>query len=180
MPLPDAELLEILRPPLHKRSKSPPWLTWLWTSGSLLLVLLLPAQWLWFNRDSLLMHYPAHYPRILDICDQLGCQAFRHHVPKAIHLLRRDLRPHPEHANHLQFHGIAINRLNSPQSWPTLQLILYESQGKVIATGNFPPEAYLPEWSAEYPGMPSQQAVQLELELEGHPGNALNFEIRFL
>ena len=65
---------------------------------------------------------PEWRPRIIALCNAIGCSVRPWHEPRAFHVTARDLRPHPSAAGALLVSATFRNDAAYPQAWPLLQL----------------------------------------------------------
>lgn len=151
-----------------------------WGTGVLLLLLLFAAQYAWFNRDEVLQAYPRFVPWVEKICARLPCNVLRLRDASAIQILNRDVRLHPAYADTLLVNATMVNRSDSVQSFPRIQLTLFDTSGKALASRNFTAAEYLDGSIEVSKGMAPEQPVHFVLEVTGPTRDAVSFEFRFL
>ena len=145
-----------------------------------MLLLVLAAQYAWFNRDGVLEAYPRFVPWVEKICAHLQCSVLRHGDSSAIRILNRDVRLHPAYADTLLVNATMVNRADSVQSFPRIQFTLFDTSGKALASRNFTAAEYLDDSIEVSKGMAPEQPVHFVLEVTGPTQDAVSFEFRFL
>lgn len=140
----------------------------LWAFGVVLLLLSGAGQLLWFQRDTLLVHYPELRPQLIALCERLHCQVNRQYRLDAIRLLTRELRADEKYPDRLLLSAILENTLSRHQAWPILQLVLSDHTGQIISAGEFLPGDYLgPHSPFTVSGMPPRQPVYFTMTVQG-------------
>jgi predicted nucleic acid-binding Zn ribbon protein len=152
----------------------------LWYGGVLLLLLVISLQLLWFNRDSVLRHYPQYVPLAKQLCERLHCELIRGRDTGAIVLLNRDVRDHPRFNNVLLINVTIVSRSEHVQPYPEIQLVLYDTNGKITGYRRFKPVEYLDPSVIIDNGMVPQQPAHLVLEVTDTNDTAVSFEFHFL
>jgi predicted Zn finger-like uncharacterized protein len=151
-----------------------------WAFGALLLVVIITAQLVWFNRDELLLRYPQLDPVAREICDRFQCEILRYKDISSIKLLNRDVRNHPIYEGSLLVNATMANKSETIQPFPRIQLALFNHGGEVIAYREFNPEEYLDD-SIDIPaGMMPESPIHFVLEVGGPTEGAVSFEFHFL
>jgi predicted Zn finger-like uncharacterized protein len=146
--------------------------------GGLVLIVLLGAQYLYYDRQRLIAS-PELRPWILHLCAYLPCDAPPLHDVSAIELLERNVFIHPNIDGALMITGKMVNNARFPQPLPTLQVSLSNLRGKVVAARRFRPGEYLSDKTREHvmaPGIP----VSILLEVDDPGTDALAYEFQFL
>lgn len=154
-----------------------------WAFGVVLLLLCGAAQLLWFQRDTLLLHYPELRPQLVALCDRLHCRVTRQYRLDAIRLLTRELRADEKYPDRLLLGAILENTLPGYQAWPALQLVLSDHRGQIISAGTFLPGDYLgPHSPFPRSGMPPRQPVYFTMTVQGQQPleQASGFELHLL
>lgn len=147
--------------------------------GSLLLVLGLGAQYVYFNFDSAARN-PALRPWLEFACQQLGCA-----VPPQVDLGRivgtnLVVRSHPHEPNALVVDVIIKNTATFEQPFPMVQLNFEDMNGNPIAQRRFQPGEYIHDTSIDMQRMPSNTPVRLTLEIVDPGSSAVNYQLQFL
>jgi predicted Zn finger-like uncharacterized protein len=152
----------------------------LWHTAALLLVLLAAAQLAWFQRDALIARYPELRPWMERLCQRLGCEAAGLRDLSAVELLNRDVRLHPLYEDALLVNATIRNAATQAQPWPRVQLVLFDTDGRVVAHRTFEPHEYLAPDAATRSGMPAESSAHFVLEIAGATGGAVSFEFGFM
>jgi len=151
-----------------------------WATTALFALLILVSQLAWFNRDRLLLDYPELKPYAKQICEKLACKLIRQRDVRAIKLINRDVRLHPDYQNTLLVNVAMQNELSVRQPYPRIQLTLFDTSGSLLAYREFVPNDYLDDSIEIDAGMPMDSPVYFVLEVSGPTAGAVGFEFRFL
>jgi predicted Zn finger-like uncharacterized protein len=146
--------------------------------GGAILIVLLGAQYLYYDRQRLIAS-PELRPWILHLCEYLPCDAPPLHDVSAIELLERNVFIHPNIDGALMITGKMVNNARFSQPLPTLQVSLSNLRGQVVAARRFRPGEYLSDKTREHimaPGIP----VSILLEVDDPGTDALAYEFQFL
>ena len=156
------------------------WLSrFLWGFGILLLIVFGTSQLIWFNRDMIMQRYPESVVWFQQFCQKFKCEIIRHRDPGAIKLLNRDVRDHPRYKNALLVNATMVNRSQTVQAYPVVQLDLFDIDGKLIAYRQFQPEEYLDDSINILRGMRPGVPVHFVLEVLDSAKGAVSFEFEF-
>jgi hypothetical protein len=109
--------------------------------GSLLLLLTLGAQWIWWQRGDLLRDPKGRWALDM-LCERMGCSPPALRVPDALAVLDPSLDPKPAGGGDLMLHLRIENRGQVPQPLPLLELELLDRNGELAANRRFLPEEY--------------------------------------
>ena len=172
-----SDLPPVLAGDMEKKAGSPARVIW----GSLVFILMLIAvvQLSWFNRDALLRRYPALAPWVEQACESLQCEPIRFRDISAIELLNRQVSQHPRYRNALLANATMVNNARYRQPFPEIELLIFATDGRVIARGRFKPGEYLNPGVNPSSGMPPGVPIHLGLDLDGAAGEAVSFRFRF-
>lgn len=151
-----------------------------WTLLVLTLLLAVIAQLSWFNRDQLLSRYPELRPYARQLCDRFHCELIRHRNVAAIKILNRDVRDHPRFEGALLVNATMVNSAGTIQSFPRIQLGLFDTNGKLLAYREFSSDDYLDDSIDAENGMFPDTPIHIVLEVIGATDDAVSFEFRFL
>ncbi len=149
------------------------------SAGSLLLILLLLGQYIYFARDYLAQQHPGLRPLLEKMCVPLGCKIPLQRDLDKLQLTHRDVRTHPLIPDALLINATFINKAPFPQPYPAIELKLSNLSGKLVGKRLFQPKEYLsgnPDISA---GIAPDTQVYLVLELADPGKQAINFEFNF-
>ena len=144
------------------------------------LVLLLGAQYAWFEPSTLLRQYPQFHAVLEGFCHYAGCQLPDRRAPERIQIVSRDVRIHPSYEGALQIKATLVNAFPRVQAFPRLRFTLFNVNGEIIASRVFRPEHYLdPKLEVEQ-GMQPKAPVEIALDVLALEEAAVSFEFVFL
>jgi hypothetical protein len=147
-----------------------------WWIGSLVLALLLGAQAVLAQRAELARD-PVWRPILMRACATLGCSLPAWRDGSSLHLLARDVRPHPSVPDAMMISASFRNDAPWPQAWPLLQVSLADLEGRPVALRRFRPDEYLGAAPREDTLAPGQSAtLTLEVQDPGKQAVAFSFE----
>ena len=150
-----------------------------WGLSSLLLLAALALQLAWIERQRLI-HYPEGRQLLELLCEQAGCTVpIRRNIGK-IEVLSRDVRTHPDHANALLVNLAIISTTSFDQPYPQIQILLFNTEEKLIASRIFKPQEYLPDELAAKERMSANQEIPVRLELVDPGQEVTGFKLEFL
>jgi predicted Zn finger-like uncharacterized protein len=151
-----------------------------WTTFSLIALLTISVQLVWFNRDRILLEYPELVPYAKQLCNEFDCRLIRQRDVRAIKLINRDVRLHPDYQDTLLVNAAMKNELQIRQPYPRVQLTLFDTSGSLLGYREFVPDDYLDSSIDIEKGMPIDSPVYFVLEVSGPTAGAVSFEFRFL
>ncbi|MDX2424043.1 MAG: zinc-ribbon and DUF3426 domain-containing protein [Amphritea sp.] len=144
-----------------------------WTALSLIAVLLLIGQYLWFNRQ-LLSHYPELSPAYQYACQYLPCDLDTPIMLEQIITRQLVVRQHPDYQGVLMVHLLLENQAERAQPYPAILLSFSDRLGQTISQRVFQPRDYLN--STQMIDMPAKRPVQIEFELLDPGRRATSYE----
>lgn len=144
-----------------------------------LLVLLLGAQWVYFNRDALAAQQ-AWRPSLERFCEVLMCE-----LPMRVELadfgiVERDVRQHPSVEEALLINVAFENRASFNQPYPLFEVSFTDSSGAPVAMRRFTPAEYLGDTVDPASGMSPHTSAQVVLEVIDPGEQATSFQFGFL
>lgn len=149
-----------------------------WWFGSLLLALLLAGQIVFAQRHEL-SRDSAWRPWLERACQSLGCDLPAWRDPGALHLMARDVRPHPSEPGALMISASFRNDAPWPQAWPALEITLSDLDGKRLALRRFSAPEYLGARPRDRTIGPGQSvSATLEVQDPGKEAVAFAFDFR--
>ncbi len=162
-------------PLARKRGKVP---TALWYIGGVLLLTLAAAQVAYFYapqlaRDARLRPWLALY------CEKTGCDIRPPRGALPIDLAQTAVAPHPRYENALRLSAVLVNRADTVQRYPLMEVALTDSEGKLLARRQFTPAQYL-ETPAAGGGLMPNIAVRAQIDVTNVDGRAVGYEIRLV
>lgn len=167
----EAELLA--EPTARRRSPS-----WLWTSLTLLALLALPAQYLYYNFDALARDQRSR-PLLESLCLLARCELPARVDISRIRSTNLLLRPHPEFPNALAIDVILYNRADFEQPFPVLEMQFSDPAGRPLTSRRFRPEEYLSGELAGASLMPSQIPIHVGLSMLDPGQQAGSYRLEF-
>lgn len=150
--------------PTKAEPKKPSFL-WLWLAGSLLLLLVLGVQGLYFFRSDLAARYPDLRPMLQQLCGVLNCTIRLPANPDLLSIEASNLEADPQQANLVTLNAILRNRARLAQEYPLVELTLTDTQDQMIARRIFPPKEYAKNADLNR-GMPPNEEVTARLYLD--------------
>ncbi len=118
-------------------------------------------------------------PQIVALCGVLGCAVPAWREPGALHIISREIRPHPSASGVLMVTATFRNDAAFAQAWPQLQLSLANLDGDALGMRRFSPREYLGGDPATSRIGPGQSAtITLEVVDPGKRAVAFGFEFR--
>ncbi len=152
--------------------------TFFWTLGILLLLAAALVQLSWLGRDTL-MRYPEGRALLETLCRHAGCQLPVRRAPGEIEVLKRFISAHPEAEKALLIQITFVNRAKFAQSYPVLQLGLYNKEEKLVARRHFLPDQYLGRKLDPSVLLRPDEALSLEMAIEDPGENVTGFKLEF-
>jgi len=162
--------------PLARRHRRVP--TALWWFGSLLLLALLTAQGAYFYAPQLARDVRLK-PWLMLYCEKLGCDIRPPRGAPPIDLAQTAVAPHPRYENALRLSAVLVNRADTVQPYPLMEVALTDSEGKLLARRQFMPAQYL-ETPATSRGLTPNVAVRAQIDVTNVDGRAVGYEIRLV
>ncbi len=145
---------------------------------NLLLLLCLPAQWLYVNR-SLLAADPYFAPLAPLVCRLFACAPPRDAPqPTAIYSQQLLVRSHPDYENALEVSFVFHNDSPAAQRFPDVELLFSDTNGQPVANRLFGPREYLPIELRQLDDMPARSSVQAQLELVDPGQQAVHYTLK--
>jgi len=146
----------------------------LWASLSLLAMMALAAQFLWFNFDEYSRKQPWR-DSFAQICPMLGCKLPSLAAPEKVKAYNLVVRSHPRADNALIIDSILLNKASFEQPFPDFSLNFSDLQGQPLAHRRFKPSEYLGGELAGAKTMPTGQPVHISLEVVDPGPDAVNY-----
>ncbi|KAA9130992.1 DUF3426 domain-containing protein [Marinihelvus fidelis] len=152
---------------------------WAWKVALPLLLLVTAANVAWTFR-----HHIPKEGAIGEFLARQGVQGFEaeqeFHDPGRIHLVTRDIHPHPTRDGVLVLSATFVNLAAEPQPYPVLSVALMDADNHPLVAREFDPEEYLAsDWDASQRLQPDQH-VPILLEFADPGEKAVGFELDFL
>jgi hypothetical protein len=138
---------------------------WLWLFGVILLLVNLVVQGLYFYRSDLAANHPEIKPLLQQLCGVLECSIRLPANPDLLSIETSNLEADPQQANRVALNAILRNRAKLAQEYPQLELILTDTQDKMIARRIFTPGEYA-KGADLGRGMAPNEEVTVKLNLD--------------
>ncbi len=151
----------------------------LWNTLTLLLVVLFVVQFGYFYRDDLARH-PTLTTWVSGVCRILACEISTERYVGLTEITGTTIAPHPQYENALRIRAAMVNRANSDQPYPLLQVALTDRAGKLLARRTFSYRDYLEQPQAAELLMSPHVAVNTLLDVTNPDGKAVGYEILLL
>ena len=151
-----------------------------WAAGWVLLLLLLAAQALVFYGHDFARHAPALQPLIDTLCDPLPCRRLPPIDMRHMDLVETQVTPHPRYDKALRLNATLVNRADTTQPYPFIEVSLIDSQGQLAARRAYRPREYLDKPEAILKGMPPQVAVHVQFDITSPGAQASGYEVLLL
>jgi predicted Zn finger-like uncharacterized protein len=139
---------------------------WPWITGSSLLLLILLAQVLYFQRVEIAARLPGLKPLLTAYCDLLQCSI---PLPKKAELMSiesSDLEADPQLEKVITLNALLHNRAPYTQAYPSLELSLTDLEDRVVARRTFTPSEYLKTVEDEKKGFAANREIIIKLRLD--------------
>ncbi|GGB88848.1 hypothetical protein GCM10011352_13570 [Marinobacterium zhoushanense] len=156
------------------RERNDPFAATGWALASLIALLVLGGQYLWFERATLAHNEDLH-PIYALACDSLACELGRG-AYRSITNQRMVVRPHPAFADALSVDIQLRNDAAFAQPFPALSLTFTDLKGRLVASRVFQPREYMPS-NRVGELMQPMTPVQLQLEITDPGVRAVSYQL---
>lgn len=95
-------------------------------------------------------------------------------------LVETRVAPHPRFNKALRVKATLVNRADTVQPYPLLEVSLIDSQGQLVARRAYSPREYLSKPEAIQQGLPPQVAVNIQLDITSPGTQASGYEVQLL
>jgi predicted Zn finger-like uncharacterized protein len=146
-------------PPKPKR-------VWPWALASLLLVLGMAGQGVYFFRDAIAANYPPVRPLLERACAHLQCSIKLLQNPDLLSIESSELHADPARANIVVLTSTLRNRAPHVQGYPTLELTLTNTKDEMVARRLFLPREYVRQIPSIAQGIPAKGDVAIKLLMD--------------
>ncbi len=144
-----------------------------------LLVLLICAQWIFFNRAELAGNKDWR-PYLEQACTYLHCSLPLQVDLTQLELLQRDVRQHPRVEEALLVNATLSNQADFTQPYPVLEVSFTDLGGNTVAARRFRPIEYMIDSYTIKRGMPPGEPVPVVLEIVDPGKSAASYQFGFL
>jgi predicted Zn finger-like uncharacterized protein len=139
---------------------------WPWITGSMLLLLILFAQILYFFRVEIAARLPGTKPALTAYCSVFKCTIPLPKKPELMSIESSDLDADPAQVNVITLSALLHNRATYALAYPNLELTLTDVQDKIVARRTFTPAEYLKAGEGEKSGLAANREMSLKLPLD--------------
>lgn len=167
----------VVLPSLNKRSPRKRVVNLLASIASLLLLLSLVGQGVYFFRVELAAKYPNLKPALVHYCLLLHCEVGLPRELTLVSIEASSLEPIPRHADQIVLNALLRNRAQYAQAFPSLELTLNDAQDKPLARRILLPTDYLPTTENERLGLLTSREVTIKLRLNIHDLKASGYRL---
>ncbi|SDK74472.1 MJ0042 family finger-like domain-containing protein [Methylophilus rhizosphaerae] len=149
------------RPSLPEKTARP----WLFSALSVVLLLTLLFQYLYFMRVNLAANYPATKPLLQSLCKLAHCEVALPHDIAQLTIDDADIQEHRERENVLVFSSVLINHGDVPQAYPDIELTLTNMADEPVLRKILKPTEYLTAAVSVDQGLAAQQEQPVKATL---------------
>ncbi len=139
---------------------------WPWVAGSLLLLLLLLGQSVYYFRVELAATMPSLKPALITYCSLFNCTVPLPQKADLMSIESSDLEADPAQASVIIFNATLRNRAPYAQAYPHLELTLTDAQDKPLSRRTFQPMEYLKAGEQAKPGAQPGREITIKLHLD--------------
>ena len=151
-----------------------------WAAGWVLLILLLAGQILIFYGYDFARQTPTLQPMVETLCAPLPCRKLPPIDMRHMDLVETQVAPHPRYDKALRIKATLVNRADTVQPYPLLEVSLIDSQGQLVARRAYQPREYLSKPEAIQKGLSPQVAVSVQLDITSPGVQASGYEVLLL
>jgi predicted Zn finger-like uncharacterized protein len=148
-------------------------------AASILLAVLLLAQFAWVERYQL-VRLPQLRLALEFFCQPLSCDLPLRHDISRIEVVEREVRDHPHASGALLINASFVNHAGFTQAYPVFEISFSDVSGTQVAVRRFPPAEYLIGRQDVSNGMAPGERAQLMLEVVDPGDRAVSFQFDFL
>lgn len=150
-----------------------------WSLLSLLTLLLLMAQFLWFERVSL-RPQPVLAPFYTQLCQKVPCNMPLLTDISSISTQQLIVQQHPKYQGALNVIVLLENLADFEQPYPIIELSFSDRKGQLISQRRFQPKDYLNGSVTDPLKMPVNHSVQIHLEILDPGRRAVSYQAELL
>jgi predicted Zn finger-like uncharacterized protein len=136
---------------------------WLWAFATLILLLIVGIQSIYFLRDEIAIYYPNAKPYLVQACQKLSCTINLPHKIEFIVIDDSDMQEDAEHPGLVRFASTLINSGNHAVAYPNLELTLTDVEDKPVLRRIFKPNEYLPAGTIIADGIQANAEARIKL-----------------
>ncbi|HVL00779.1 MAG TPA: DUF3426 domain-containing protein, partial [Dongiaceae bacterium] len=146
--------------------------------GSIVLLLVLAGQYVYFNLDQVSRN-PSLRPWLELVCQQAGCRLPIQSDLSQIAGSNLVVRSHPHERSALVVDAIIKNNATFEQPFPVVVLTFEDINNNVLASRRFQPTEYIHDSAIDIQRMPPNTPIHLTLEIVDPGKNAVNYQLQF-
>lgn len=151
--------------------------------GSLILLLILAAQWIYFDRNQLVRNNSLR-PWMEQACQRLqpvlDCRLPAPRDVSRIELTSKNIFTHPNEKNALMISATMVNQAPFEQDYPIIELRFEDIRGHAAAARRFKPEEYLGIPASQIGKMEPGNPVTVKLAIRDPGKDVVSYEFKFL
>jgi predicted Zn finger-like uncharacterized protein len=149
-----------------------------WTAGTVLLLLVLAGQGVYFYRSELAAQYPGLKPYLVQLCGPLRCAVAPPQRPRLIAIEASDLQvTDPARPGIIQLTATLRNHAGHDLGYPALDLVLTNTREHTLARRIFLPKDYLEPGRDAQTGIPASAEITVSLNLDTGDLNPAGFRL---
>lgn len=150
--------------------------TWLWSTGSLIMLFAMIIQVGYFKFDSWSRH-PDYRPAYAMACQIIDCKLPAIQNVNEMNTQHFMVRLHPDVEQALYIDTLLVNNAAYPQPFPDLNLVFTGLENQVIASRRFEPREYLAGELAGATVMPLKVPIHIAFEIMNPGAEAVSYRI---
>jgi len=140
---------------------------WPWVVGSLVLLVLLGVQALFFFGSDLAGSWPGLRPALAQGCDWLGCHIALARIPDQLFIEASDMQVlNPANASQVLLTATLRNRAAVPQEMPLLEVTLTDAMNQTASRKVFYPAEYLDKTTEQPVSVGPNQEILVKLYID--------------
>lgn len=140
---------------------------WPWIAGSLILILTLIAQALFFFATDMAVRFPQFRPELTEACQWLHCIVAMPRMPDQLFIEASDLQVlNPARPGEVLLTASIRNRANVTQELPLIELTLTDALNQTTARKVFYPADYMDKSQNLEAGIGANQEIPVKLYLD--------------
>jgi predicted Zn finger-like uncharacterized protein len=143
---------------------------------ALVLIVLLATQLIWWQRESVMVYWPASQPLYQQVCAQLRCKVSPPRDIDGLQVQPSDLRQ-VDDPHHLELKVPLRNRFQVALAYPAIELTLLDSQNNVVLRRVLFPQDYVAPGTRVDAGLAAHTTQTMIVRLDTGNVIASNFRI---
>jgi predicted Zn finger-like uncharacterized protein len=148
-----------------------------WAAGCFVLVLGLMAQAAFYYRSEIALLLPEARPVLAEICRRLDCNVSLPRRAEQVSIETSDLQADPANPGVMVLTATLRNRAAFPQSYPSLELTLTDSQDRALARRVLGVRDYLGRSAGAAAGFPANSEVPVKIYMEATSLKATGYRL---